>query len=296
MREQTSLPHQYSFVGRLWNDVLKNGNYDTSRSPIDTIIMHSMDGSMAGTLSHFQNPAVVPSAHYGIGFDGGLVQYLPENVTAYHCGNYAVNQRSIGMEHEDQGNNQGVRPDALYETSAKLLADLSVAYNIPLDRDHIKLHHEIIPTACPGTLDVDRIIARAKQLIQPAEEPLHNYQIKPSVFNAMVTKSSEYDALWEELKLDQSVKANPGSHQVILDNLQAQVTQARNVPANVPVAPALPATPSTPTAPATPAQPASPSPADQANAVPVATTSIWRKDIRDVLADVFNALRGDRAN
>lgn len=295
MREQTPLPHQYIFIGRLWNDVLKIGNYDTSRSPIDTIVMHSMDGSMAGTLAHFQNPAVIPSAHYGIDMNGGIVQYLPETVTAYHCGNYAVNQRSIGIEHEDQGNNQIDRPDALYESSAKLLADLSVAYSIPLDRDHVKLHNEIIATACPGNLDVDRIIARAKQLIQPAEEPLHDYQIKPSVFTAMVTKSTEYDALWAELKLDQSIKANPGSHQVILSAIQAQISAARNSIPAVPTQPSLPVTPSTPVAPVIPAQPVAASPAAQANA-PIAATSIWGKDIRDVLADFFNSLRSNRSN
>lgn len=236
---------------------------------------------MAGTLAHFSNPTTVPSAHYGIGFDGGIVEYLPENVTAYHCGNYPMNQRSIGIEHEDLANNQIARPDALYESSAKLLADLSVAYNIPLDRNHVKLHNEIIATSCPGTLDVDRIIARAKQLLAPAEEPLHDYQIKESVFTKMVTKSTEYDVLWEALKLDQSVKANPGSHQVILDHIQSLLSTVRNN-----------ATPSTPAVPATPTQPVDNSLPAQPNTTP----SVWNKDIREVLNDVWKTLRGDRSN
>lgn len=300
MREQTVLAHTYSYIGRLWNGV--SGNYDTSRSPLDRIVIHSMAGSMAGTLAHFQNPATIPSAHYGIGFDGKIVQYLPENVTAYHAGNYAINQRSFGVEHEDQGNNQIDRPDALYESSAQLVADLSKIYNIPLDRTHVIKHNEVIATECPGSLDIDRIIARAIQInaapAQPAAEQPHNYSILPSVFNTMVTKSTNYDTLWADLKLDPTLKANADSQTIIEDYIQAQISQARNIAPTTPVTPpaAAPVIPGTPAVPAQPTQPVQQTAPTQPIAPSNAGVSFWNKGINEVINDIYNALKGDRAN
>jgi hypothetical protein len=282
MREQTTLPHNNVYIGRLWNPATQKGNFDNSRATIDTIVLHSMDGTLQGSTAHFQNPDTIPSAHYGIDFGGSITQWLPENVTAYHAGEYSWNQRSIGVEHEDMANNQIVRPDTLYETSAKLIAEISAFYNIPLDREHIKKHNEISATACPGSLDIDRIINRAKVLLAlPQEEQLHDYQLKPSVFTNMVTKSSEYDELWKTLLLDPSLKGNPGSHKLILDLFTAKLTEARNAQPQIPVvSPALPVTPTVPTTEVPPSQP----------------VSIWRTDVIQTLKDILASLRGARAN
>lgn len=137
------------------------GNYDTSRSPIDRIILHTMVGTWQGAAARFDNPGQQVSAHYGVKVDGGLLHWLEETFTAYHAGVYAMNQRSIGIEHEDLGDYNGKRPDALYTTSAKLVKDICQFYNISIDRQHILKHSEIVATGCPDALDVERIVREA---------------------------------------------------------------------------------------------------------------------------------------
>jgi N-acetyl-anhydromuramyl-L-alanine amidase AmpD len=138
------------------------GNYDESRMPIDRVIIHTMVGSWQAAAARFDNPTQQVSAHYGVKLDGGLIHWLEESFTAYHAGNLAMNRRSIGIEHEDGGDYNGKRPDALYASSAKLVADICKFYNIPIDRQHILKHSEIIPTGCPDALDIDRIVREAQ--------------------------------------------------------------------------------------------------------------------------------------
>ena len=139
------------------------GNYDTSRVTIDRIVIHTMVGTWQAAAARFDNQTSKVSAHYGVKLDGGLVHWLEEYNTAYHAGNYAMNQRSIGIEHEDGGDYNGVRPDVLYTTSANLVRDICKFYNIPIDRQHILKHSEVIATGCPDALDIDRIVREAAQ-------------------------------------------------------------------------------------------------------------------------------------
>lgn len=287
MRDQTSLPHEYIGVGRLWNPATKTGNFDTSRAPIDLIVLHSMDGFLNGTTAWFQNLKVNQSAHYGIGLDGRIVQWIPESATAYDAGNYAVNQRSISVEHEDRGNNATVRPDAMYEASARLVAEIALAYNIPLDRQHVKKHNEIVSTGCPGTLDVDRILARAQALIHPVdtnagvEEPLHNYQIKPTEFVNMVTEGTEYRRLYAFLGLDVSMAKRVDSHTLVVEEINRRVNVAKtSVSQNEAVIPEL-SVPNTPQTGFVPAQ---------------EPTSMWQKDVFEILKDILGSVRGGRTH
>lgn len=144
------------------------GSYDSSRLPIKTIVIHSMVGTLKGTIAHFQNAtrSNLTSAHYGIDFNGKVVSFVPETKTAYHAGNYPVNQQSIGIECEDNGKPNEERPETLYKAIAALVNDLCTFYNLPINRTTIRKHNEVSlsPTACPGTLDIDKIVALAKQI------------------------------------------------------------------------------------------------------------------------------------
>jgi hypothetical protein len=158
-RQVTSLPVTEKNVGQ--------GNWDESRTTIDRIIIHTMVGTAASAASRFYNPASKVSAHYGILLDGSLWHWVDEDNTAYHSGNYVMNQRSIGIEHEDNGDYNGVRTDALYATSAKLVKDICNFYKIPIDRDHILKHSQIIATGCPDALDIERIVREASGAVNP---------------------------------------------------------------------------------------------------------------------------------
>lgn len=178
MRKYTSLQYKEEWV--------PEGNFDTSRKSIDRIVIHTIIGTVASATARFGKTGTQVSAHYAIGLDGSLTAYIEEYYTAYHSGNYAMNQRSIGIEHEDNGKYTQPRTDALYETSGKLVADICREYNIPCDREHIVKHNEITATGCPHNLDIDRIIRQAKEILQGGGDMEAKIREKSSSFDKIV--------------------------------------------------------------------------------------------------------------
>lgn len=182
-RTVTSLPYTELPVAE--------GNYgpQSDRQPIDRVVIHTMVGTVSSAASRFNSKGTQVSAHYGIGVDGQIYHFLEEYLVAYHAGDYPMNCRSIGIEHEDGGDYNGVRPDALYIASAKLVKDICQFYGIPIDREHIIKHSEVIPTGCPDALDIDRIVKLA------GGEP--SVEVPADTFENLVKKSSEDDAFHE---------------------------------------------------------------------------------------------------
>lgn len=186
---------------------------------IDSIGMHIMSGTLAGTdgwfsiscakrtalnalgadwfkMSHIQQdeyanvlirdkkPLAAPSsAHYGVGRDGAVHQYVRDEDTAYHAGpvsnpiawklhNPRINNnaRSIGIEHEGTVGHDGklalFAPESQIETSAALVAMLCKKWSIVCDRDHIFRHGDVDPARrshCPPLdFPLDEIILRAQ--------------------------------------------------------------------------------------------------------------------------------------
>lgn len=112
------------------------------------------------------------SAHYEI-TDNEIIGCLGENYVAYHSGGTGgsdvpkiadINQRSIGLEHVNSTGapTWGVSDKTLRQ-SAKLIADICKRYNLPIDRSTIKTHGEITATACPGGLDLNKLVKYAKE-------------------------------------------------------------------------------------------------------------------------------------
>lgn len=81
-------------------------------------------------------------AHYGVGNDGSVDQYIQERYIAWHAGNWYVNQHSVGVEHTGYGRPQDWT-EAKLRGSAKLVADICRRYRIPIDRKHIFGHSEV---------------------------------------------------------------------------------------------------------------------------------------------------------
>ena len=71
-----------------------------------------------------------------------------------------MNQRSIGIEHEA---GPAMPPtDALYAASARLHAEIAGRHGLALEVGaNVLPHRAIVPTECPGTLDLDRIVREA---------------------------------------------------------------------------------------------------------------------------------------
>lgn len=158
-------------------------NYSVGRMEVkvDRIVVHWMVGSLESADASFANSDRNASAHYGIG-DDEVHQYVGEENTAWHSGNWEMNLRSIGIEHEGgqllpDGTTRLKPSPRTHQTSSKLIADLCMRYHIPVDRKHVLKHNEIKATQCPGTLDLDKILKMANVIIN-AEEMIINDQTK----------------------------------------------------------------------------------------------------------------------
>ncbi len=119
--------------------------------PINYIVIHVTQGSYAGAISWFQNPASNVSAHYIFrSADGDLTQMVREKDVAYHAGNWNYNTWSVGIEHEGFVNNPAWFTPVMYEGSARLSRYLSLKYGFPRTRERIIGHVEV-----PGATHTD---------------------------------------------------------------------------------------------------------------------------------------------
>jgi N-acetyl-anhydromuramyl-L-alanine amidase AmpD len=167
-------------------------NFDTNRKPVDKVVIHWFgEGTLTSANSRFQNPESKVSAHYGIS-DNTIWQWVKEENVAYHAGNYTMNQQSVGIEHDATTTKNA--SEETYRTSGMLVGDICRRYKIPIDREHIIKHSEVKATQCPGTLDLDKIIAIAKGNSMADDE--------------MVIKKSEYEQLIEAKSYYQQFKDN----------------------------------------------------------------------------------------
>jgi hypothetical protein len=158
-------------------------NYTVGRLgyKVTGIIIHTIVGTLGSADATFKNPARGASAHYGVACDGSVChQYVSENNIAWHCGRFypdaghaLANSNTVGIEHCDNGQPFAPRSDAEYVCSGQLVREICKRYGIPIDRTHIRMHREVsvLVTACPGTLDIDRIVRLAAGAPTPVPTP-----------------------------------------------------------------------------------------------------------------------------
>jgi N-acetyl-anhydromuramyl-L-alanine amidase AmpD len=141
-------------------------NYTAGRggNTIKKIVVHHMVGTIESADRTFQDTVRGTSAHYGVAGDGRVWQWVPENSTAWHAGNFAINQQSIGIEHEDFAHDDFT--ETLYQTSAQLIAEICKRHNLLINANTIIPHRQIVATQCPGTIDLAKLISRAQSINQ----------------------------------------------------------------------------------------------------------------------------------
>jgi hypothetical protein len=136
-------------------------NYTAGRggNTIKKIVIHHMVGTIEGADKTFQDTVRQTSAHYGVARDGRTWQWVAESSTAWHAGSFTVNQQSIGIEHEDLAHDDFT--ETLYQTSARLIAEICNRYGLPINANTIIPHRSIVATQCPGTIDLAKLISMA---------------------------------------------------------------------------------------------------------------------------------------
>lgn len=120
---------------------------------IDRIIIHITQGSFASAIGWFKMESSKVSAHFLVSKAGEVVQMVKLQNVAWHAKPW--NTRSIGIEHEGYYDYNGKTTNFTQEqylASAKLVKELAMKYNIPLDRVHIIGHREVpnVSKSCPG--------------------------------------------------------------------------------------------------------------------------------------------------
>ncbi|MFD7996402.1 N-acetylmuramoyl-L-alanine amidase [Streptomyces mexicanus] len=110
---------------------------------IDRVVVHVTQGSRSSAVKAFQDPGHQAAAHYIVGADGQVTQMIRELDVAFHAGNRAFNERSVGIEHEGFVERASSFTDPMYAASARLTARICERYGIPVDRAHIVGHAEV---------------------------------------------------------------------------------------------------------------------------------------------------------
>jgi N-acetyl-anhydromuramyl-L-alanine amidase AmpD len=132
------------------------GNHDLGNRPasqsIKYIVIHDTEGAWEGVLNLVQDPTYVSWNYTLRSTDGHIAQHVKAQDVAWHAGNWYINAKSIGLEHEGfLANPDAWYTEAMYRSSARLVKYLSAKYGIPLDRQHI-LGHDNVPGPTTSTV------------------------------------------------------------------------------------------------------------------------------------------------
>lgn len=157
-------------------------DYYTNTKPtqlcqITEISIHHMAGvSTAESCGYgFQNPARNGSAHYGIGYDGSIANYVDENNTAWANSNWDSNCHAVSIEVSNSlyGDAYGwpVSDESL-ASLIKLVADIAKRNKLGrlVKGGNLTWHQMYAATTCPGPYllsKMDYIVTEANKLIEP---------------------------------------------------------------------------------------------------------------------------------
>lgn len=160
---------------------------------ISHITLHIMVGTLAGTDSVFQRTGYA-SAHYGIGGNGEIHQYVSESDGSWSDANYASNNSTVSIEHE--GGMAGVPcTRACMDASARLCADIArrqswdhlwydgLNGNVWLHREIPGTDHAGCPDLAPNGLDVNYVINTANEILQEGDT-MTTAQITEALYTA----------------------------------------------------------------------------------------------------------------
>lgn len=176
-----------------------NRNYTQGRQGLDMLlffVVHTYNGKGTSLKNWFQNNNLGVSSTDAVWKDGTVEHLVRDEDTAHHAGNWWVNVRSIGIEHQDDGNpNDSARTDELYEATCQNIAKKAfrIGHKV-LNESNIKPHSDFTSTGCPAALDINRIRRRSNEILQSMLAPqvpewkknaidigLRNYKVQKDV-------------------------------------------------------------------------------------------------------------------
>lgn len=182
---------------------LSPGVVGYDRMKIDRIVIHhnATTNKNVAMATWYESNGNWTSAHYEIA-DNEIWGCVGEQYCAFHSGDEIMNRRSIGLEHVNAtGAPNWTISEATYQTSAKLIADIAKRYNIPIDAAHIIPHKQVSATACPGGIDMAKLIRMAQEVAHGGtvakSAPVAktgSFRVKVSVTDLNIRKSASLKA------------------------------------------------------------------------------------------------------
>ncbi len=168
-------------------------------SRVDKVVVHYNAANLTseGCLSVWRTrPA---SAHYQVEESGRIGQLVHDWDTAWHCGNFAQNRRSIGVEHANRPD--GTVSAACLDAGAHLVAALCLRFGLgePAWGANVFPHSAFSPTSCPGQLygsQREEYIGRARQWYAAMSGGAPAPQAAPAPPAQAAPGALEADGLW----------------------------------------------------------------------------------------------------
>ncbi len=112
---------------KLCKEIIPSPFYTAPRwYKIDSIVLHHMAGNLSANLCGrwFQNPSARCSSNYGIGSDGTIAGYVPEEYRAWTTGSWKIDHRAITIEVADDGKNPWHTSDRALRATIDLCVDI----------------------------------------------------------------------------------------------------------------------------------------------------------------------------
>ncbi|MCU4664301.1 N-acetylmuramoyl-L-alanine amidase [Leuconostoc mesenteroides] len=136
------------------------------RAKIDRIVIHhnATTNKDVAINTWLANGSAQTSAHYEVA-GKQIIGIVGEGTTAWHAGDGNMNARSIGIENVNAtGAPNWTISNDTFESLSKLVADIAKRYGFPIDATHVIPHKSVVSTACPGGIDVAKVIKRANEI------------------------------------------------------------------------------------------------------------------------------------
>ena len=162
--------------------ITKHKNSGRGGKKIEKIFVHHMAGNLTVRQcgSVFDNRQA--SAHYGVN-GTAIGQYVDEKDTAWHCGNFKMNQKSIGIELANDGGSKSNWhvSDQTIKTAIKLIADICRRNGIKVlnytgdMNGNLCMHRWVVSTSCPGpylSKKFTYIATEVNKLLNAKAEPI----------------------------------------------------------------------------------------------------------------------------
>lgn len=161
-----------------------DGKKGRGGAKIDKIFVHHMAGILTAKQCGNVFKSRPASAHYGIGSDGKIGQYVKEEDTAWHCASKSYNQRSIGIElSNDKGASGNWHvSDKTIAKCIDLIVDIckrngikKINYTGDL-KGNLCMHRWTASTSCPGPY----LSTKFKYIAEQANKKLGNNKPAPA--------------------------------------------------------------------------------------------------------------------